>query len=341
VEGVIAALLDCGAKVSFGDDVARMGKYCESLYQKTGMREVARHTGATLIDFVAVGAREVHGRLLVPRRYLVTNAYFDSDFVVNVANCRSHQGIGLSGAMKNMFGCVIGLRKQLIHNLFPGQPRAFSRVIADIYRTIQPDLSFLDLTSVVEGAGFKLAIRPVGLMLASTDGVALDTVAAHAIGYEGLPLWIAHYGNRFGVGCNVLDRISIRGIDWKAFEQHTLRHPWMYSRTTISFYHRTTALLNHTLLRPRPVISPAACTGCGDCFQRCPVNCIEPLAGGHLYRIQLAHCVDCGCCLKVCEAEAISPKFVGFSKMLRQVMNKMPETAGATSSTPLDPAAMR
>jgi hypothetical protein len=27
VETVIAALLDCGAKVSFGDDVARMGKF--------------------------------------------------------------------------------------------------------------------------------------------------------------------------------------------------------------------------------------------------------------------------------------------------------------------------
>lgn len=341
VEAVIAALVDCGAKVSFGDDVARMGKHCESLYQRTGMREVARRTSAKLIDFVAVGAREVRGRLLVPQKHLVTNAYFDSDFVVNVANCRSHQGIGLSGAMKNMFGCVVGLRKQLIHNLFPGQPKAFSRVIADIYRTVEPDLSFLDLTSVVEGAGVQPAIRPVGLMLASNDGVALDTVAAHAIGYQDLPLWIADYGNRFGAGCNQFDRIRIGGMDWKAFQRPSLKYPWTHARNTVAFHDRATTLINNTLLRPRPVISPAACTGCGDCNQRCPVNAIEPVPGRQLYRIELDRCGDCGCCLSVCEAEAINLKFVGFPKILRHVMNRMPEPAGAPSSTPRDPAAMR
>ena len=341
VEAVIAALVDCGAKVSFGDDVARMGKYCESLYQRTGMREVARRTGVELVDFVAAGAREVRGRLLVPQKYLVTNAYFDSDFVVNVANCRSHQGIGLSGAMKNMFGCVIGLRKQLIHNLFPAQPKTFSRVIADIYRTVQPDLSFLDLTSVVEGAGLEPAIRPVGLMLASKDGVALDTVAAHAIGYEDLPLWIAHYGDQFGTGCNQFGRISIRGIDWNAFPRPTLKPPWMHGETTATFYDRATTVLNNTLLRPRPVISPVACTGCGDCSQRCPVNAIESMTGRQLYRIDLDQCADCGCCLRVCEAEAIDLKFVGFPKIVRQVVNRMPEPRTALSPTPRDPAAMR
>jgi Pyruvate/2-oxoacid:ferredoxin oxidoreductase delta subunit len=241
--------------------------------------------------------------------------------------------------MKNMFGCVIGLRKELIHKLFPGQPKVFSRVIADIYRTISPNLSFLDLTSAVEGAGFQTATRPVGLMLASTDGVALDTEAAHAIGYESLPLWIAHYGNKFGVGCNRLDRIRIRGIDWEAFKRQTLKHPWMYSGTSVSCYDRITALLNNTLLRPRPVISPAACTACGDCIVRCPVNCITPQAGDQPYRIALSRCADCGCCSKVCEAEAIELRLVGFSKMLHQVMNRMPERVGAPSAERCDPAA--
>jgi uncharacterized protein (DUF362 family)/ferredoxin len=341
VAAVIEVLMDCGAKVSFGDDAARVGKYYEPLYEKTGMREVARRTGARLVDFVAVGAREIRGGLLIPRRYLVTNALLDADFVVNVANCRSHQGIGLSGAVKNMFGCVIGRRKLLIHNMFPGQPRAFSRVIADIYRTIKPGLSFLDLTSVVEGAGQELAIRPVGLMLASTDGVALDTLAAHAIGYEGLPLWIAHYGNKFGVGCNEIDRVCIRGIDWEAFQRPNLKHPWMHGKTTVPLYDRATAILNNAVLHPRPVISPEACTGCGDCAQRCPVNCIEPGRTGERYRIELSRCADCGCCLKVCDVGAVDLRFIGISKILRQVIHRMPESVDASPPTASDPSPMR
>ncbi len=193
-EAIIKALLDCGATVSFGDDVSRAGRYREGIYQATGMRDVSRRTGAKIVDFVASGGREVRGGLAFPRKYLVTNAYFDADVVVNAASCRSHVGIGISGAIKNMFGCIIGLRKQLIHNLFPRDPRSFGRVIADIYRTIPANISFLDLTTVAEAAGISLKVRPVGLMLGGIDAVALDTVAAHAIGYESLPLWTCHFG---------------------------------------------------------------------------------------------------------------------------------------------------
>src|ERR1035438_5228079 len=118
VEAIVTAMQDCGARVSFGDCVARAGEHCEIIYRKTGMLEVAHRTGANLVDFVGTGAREVRGGLLVPRTYFVTNAYFDADVVINAASLRSHVGIGISGAMKNMFGCVVGLRKLRIHNLF-------------------------------------------------------------------------------------------------------------------------------------------------------------------------------------------------------------------------------
>lgn len=337
VEAVIGALLDCGAKVSFGDDVARAGRYCESIYQRTGMRDVANRTGAELVDFVGGGAREVPSRLFFPRSYLVANAYFEADFVVNVANCRSHQGIGLSGAMKNMFGCVVGLRKQQIHNLFPCQPEAFSRAIADIYRIVQPDISFLDLTTVVEGAGLNPAVRPVGLILAGTDGIAIDALAAHAIGYEDLPLWIARYGDKFGLGCNLLNEISITGIEWESLHKPRLKYPWMHT-VGASMYTRITARISNTFLRPRPVISPSLCTGCADCLQRCPVNCIRPASGNHAYAIDPTQCVDCGCCLSVCEAGAVQLEFLGLVKALRRALNRMPPKVDPKAYSPADPA---
>jgi uncharacterized protein (DUF362 family)/NAD-dependent dihydropyrimidine dehydrogenase PreA subunit len=338
-EAILFALLDCGAKVSFGDDVARSGKHCEAIHRSTGMWDVARRTGARLIDFVSCGAREVRGRLFYPRKHLVTNAYFETDVVVNAANFRSHVGIGVSGAIKNMFGCVIGLRKQAIHNMFPGDSRRFARALADIHCAIPADVSFLDATSVVAGAGIRYETSPVGLLLASTDPVALDTVAAHAAGYEDLPIWTSYYAERFGLGSCDLERIDIRGVDWNAFEKQRLKYPAMASDARVSVYDRATALLNNTVFRPRPVISEARCTGCGDCAERCPVQCIQ-LGESGTYRVDLKQCVDCGCCVRVCEVAAVAFQFVGVAGGLRKLTGKLlPGMADMMVLTSLDPAA--
>ena len=334
-EAIINALLDCGATVCFGDDVARAGRYREAIYQATEMRDVSKRTGAKILDFVASGAREVRGGLMYPRKYLVTNAYFDADVVVNAAS-RSHVGVGISGAIKNMFGCVVGLRKQLIHNLFPGDPRSFGRAIADIYRTIPADISFLDLTTVAEAAGISLEVRPVGLMLGSTDAVALDTVAAHAIGYEDLMIWASHFGAESGVGCNRMEEIIIRGVDWDRLDHPSLAYPYT-SPTGLPVYHRITARLNHTVLRPRPVVDPARCTSCGDCAHCCPVGCIS--AGvDKTFRINLSQCADCGCCIKTCEVGAVQLRFVGFSRFLRLAMNRSITIPEAKAQSTLDPS---
>jgi len=64
---------------------------------------------------------------------------------------------------------------------------------------VKPTVSFLDATTVREGQGVADVIRPVGLILGSTDAVALDTLAAHAIGYDQLTVWTTIHANAVGL----------------------------------------------------------------------------------------------------------------------------------------------
>ena len=330
VEAIIECLLDCGAHVTFGDDVARSAQY-ERIWQKTGMSDVAKRTGASLVDFVEAGGREVRGFLRFPRTYLLTNLVFDADVIVNAANLRSLATTMLSGAIKNMFGTMLGTRKLRIHQLF-SNPSDFARVIVDIHRVVRPAVSFVDATTVREGQGVADSIRPVGLVLGSTDAVALDTIATHAIGYEGLPVWTSIHGNAVGLGSNEIDRISVRGLDWDSLPKKRLQYPELPLAEGESLSDRVTRRMNNTILRPRPVIAIQTCTGCGACANRCPVGAIHANPQGKL-SINLGECADCGCCLRVCEIGAVQTEFVSFAKVLRRLSGRL-HIAPALQSTP-------
>lgn len=51
-------------------------------------------------------------------------------------------------------------------------------------------------------------------------------------------------------------------------------------------------------------IDPEACTGCEECMDVCPVDCIEGKSG-YIHMIDHLDCTKCGKCIEVCESEAI------------------------------------
>lgn len=51
-------------------------------------------------------------------------------------------------------------------------------------------------------------------------------------------------------------------------------------------------------------IDPVLCTGCMECLDRCPADCIEGKSG-YIHMIDSTECTGCRACMEICEAEAI------------------------------------
>jgi uncharacterized protein (DUF362 family) len=142
-------------------------------------------------------------RLWLPRHIL------EADLVVSVPKQKTHHWAGVSLSLKNLFGVLPGCRygwpKNMLH--LNGIPRS----VLGLHEALPRVVGLVDGVIGMEGDG-PLFGTPVahGMLAASADCTALDTVCAAAMGFrlEEVPyLTLARFA---GVGHT--DRIEVRGV---------------------------------------------------------------------------------------------------------------------------------
>lgn len=120
----------------------------------------------------------------------------DADLIINVPRLKAHIQMRMTGAVKNLFGCVVGFRKAFAHNTLGEKGHLFREMIMDIPDALPPIISVMDAirpmhgTGPIKGSPFKL-----GMLAASANAVALDTAAYALLGAhpEDIPLWAEAY----------------------------------------------------------------------------------------------------------------------------------------------------
>ena len=186
VRSVCEYLLDHGATVRIGDSPT-FGKTTE-MAAKIGLTSTLEGLPVSLVNFDR--ARTV--RFSCGPSVGIACEVLDSDLIVSLPKLKAHHQMGITGAVKNVYGCVAGLRKPILHFLHGDRGCRFEHMLLELWQRIPPSVSLMDAVRAMHVHGpTKGEPYPLGLLGASSSPVALDTSVLSILGLkpDGLPLW--------------------------------------------------------------------------------------------------------------------------------------------------------
>ncbi len=308
VRQVILLVQSAGGNVSVGDSPG-LGKP-ESVARKCGILDVVEETGVRFAPFeesvpISLEAGTFH-HLEVAREALET------DVIINLPKLKTHQMMGYTGAVKNLFGLVVGMRKVRLH-LQAGTDKAFfALMLLELSERFKPVLSIMDAVVGMEGNGPGNG-DPIqlGALLASSHPVALDTVATSMVGLAEKNVWtqkIARETGRQGVS---LKELKLHGVPLASLQTSRFR-PAKNSDINFGLPIPVKNLLKNAITA-QPEIT-RACQRCGHCVTHCPPEAmtLDPTKAGALasqgVRIDYGRCIRCFCCQELCPHGAITTR---------------------------------
>jgi uncharacterized protein (DUF362 family)/Pyruvate/2-oxoacid:ferredoxin oxidoreductase delta subunit len=298
VRAVIRLVHECGGRAAVGDSpgIGDLRKVAE----KAGILEVLREEGAELAEFDDAVQVKNTGRF---RRFEVARAAHEAAVIINLPKLKTHGMTTLTGAVKNLFGCIPGKRKVQWHFSTGINHNLFMVMLVELYALLDPRLTIMDAVVGMEGNGPGSGDpRRVGAILASQDGVALDVVAGKLVGVAMGKLPMIKAATAAGIGETRLDRIRIIGESVEDMAVGEFRLPpqahleWQLPEWARRFF--------KTALTAKPLINHALCIQCGICQGHCPQEAIQS-DGKHLY-IRHRDCIRCFCCQEFCPQGAIT-----------------------------------
>ncbi len=288
----------CGGLVSVGDSPG-LGSP-QSVARKAGILQVVIETGAHFVPFEKSVTVRSQGSTF--HELQVAQALLEADVVINLPKLKTHQMMGLTAAVKNMFGAVVGMRKARLH-LQAGSDKAFfALMLLELAEHLKPALSILDGVIAMEGEGPGSGDPvQVGALLAGVEPLAVDTVAAHLLGLAPDTNWTQKIARRSGRrGADMTD-IQICGTDPATLRPQHFR-PAGTTDINFGLPGPVRDLLRNSLTA-RPAVRAGHCVRCGHCVSHCPPQAMH--TGRHQVGIDYQKCIRCFCCQELCPYGAL------------------------------------
>ncbi len=276
----------------FRADVCGIGKVCEE-------------EGVEWVDF---SSNPVVRKLAVTGfRVMQTHYIDDVDLVFSICKMKTHQLMGATGAVKNMFGTVPGLNKSPLH-LRARSPLSFAQVILDIYSVHVPEYSIMDGIISMEGAGPANGTpRQTNLLLASSSALSLDRAEAVIMGYnpKDIPILFVAERNAKGSTEGEYPLLNPEDIIISDYRRVPVKKRGLISALLLPYITRHSDR-NSTHSRPAPSFDKKKCRRCRKCIDICPAKALTMKTEG--IEIDTDRCIRCYCCHEMCPFDAINVK---------------------------------
>ncbi len=231
----------------------------------------------------------------------LSRAVLDSDIIISLPKFKTHGLTVMTGAIKNSYGFLPGAQKARLHKA-AGSPERFHEMLVDVFRLRVPDFFVVDAVVGMQGNGpASPDLRNIGLILASDNAVALDSVIATMMGCDPSRLRFLQKAKQLGLGDYDLRAIEIIGelrplpdfklppLGGEAIANNEALQQIIHSRTVVL-----------------PEVDSELCTSCGTCIDQCPVSALSMI--DNLPQVDADKCITCFCCQEMCPEKAIALK---------------------------------
>ncbi len=289
---VAELVVETGATALVGDSPPYRSLH--KLMEKTGHLQASRNTGAEILEFRESVEVDIPGPF---RKLLVSREAYEADGIINLPKLKTHGQMGLTLAVKNLFGCIVGMRKPEWHFRAGSDADLFATVILGTYTSLRPRLNIVDGILAMEGDGPGLGgtPKPLGWIVAGTDATAVDYAIAEALGLSPEELPLVRCAQRHG-----LQTYPATEGDFK--KPTAFRLP---GEKNIVFGPRKFRRMFRRWFTARPRAQKTSCTLCGECMRYCPAGAMSRPRTSGAVTIDYDRCIRCYCCLEVCPQGAM------------------------------------
>jgi uncharacterized protein (DUF362 family) len=238
----------------------------EESFKKTGLMDAAKGYYQNIGD----DSQKVEFNPEFMPTVSLSQAVLEADIIISLPKFKTHGLTVITGAIKNSYGFLPGALKAKLHNA-AGSPERFHEMVVDVFRLRVPDLFILDAVVGMEGNGpASPDLRDIGLILASDNAVAMDSVMAVMMGLEPTQLRFLQKAKELELGENDLDKIEIIG-ELKKLPDYKI--PPLGGEAIMNNEAIQEMIHSRTLLFPQ--VAPDLCTACETCIEQCPVSALS------------------------------------------------------------------
>ncbi len=298
VRAVIRMVHEAGGKALVGDSPG-FGEL-RKVAEKAGILDVVNEEGAELAVLDDAVQVKNAGRF---QRFEIARRASEADAIINLPKLKTHGMTTLTGAVKNLFGCIPGKRKVQWHFNTGVNHELFMTMLLELHALLAPRLTIMDAVVGMEGNGPGSGDpRPIGAVLAGRDAVGIDAVSARLVGVAPEKLPLLKVARRAGIGETRPDRIRMLGDPLSSVAVKNFRLPphahleWRLPEWARKFL--------KDALTTRPVINHAQCIRCDVCRGHCPQAAIDEAR--KQLAIRYRDCIRCFCCQEFCPQGAIT-----------------------------------